>query len=174
MPMSPEAVARRLRAELDGVPVPERPWVAVRPVLVRRRHRRRVMEAVAAAVAVVLAAGLSVAAAGLFGAGPGPSAIPRAGAPRYYVQASFAGTAGRPQPVVIRATATGAVTATVRCPWPNSVIAPQGITAAGNRTFFMICQKIAKQGKLFAVTGARIYRFELTRSGRISGYSQVP
>jgi len=94
--------------------------------------------------------------------------------PRYYVQASFPGTTGRQQPVVIRATATGAVTATVRCPWPNSVIAPQGITAAGNRTFFMICQKVAKQGKLFAVTGARIYRFQLTRSGRISGYSQVP
>jgi len=54
------------------------------------------------------------------------------------------------------------------------VIAPQGITAAGNRTFFMICQKVAKQGKLFAVTGARIYRFQLTRSGRISGYSPVP
>jgi hypothetical protein len=90
------------------------------------------------------------------------------------VQASFPGTTGKPQPVVIRATATGAVTATVSCPWPNSVIAPQGITAAGNRTFFMICQKVARQGKLFAVTGARIYRFQLTRSGRISGYSPVP
>jgi len=174
MTMSAEDVARRLRAELDGVPVPERPWAAVRPALVRRRHRRRVMEAVAAAAAVVLAAGLSVAAAGVFGAGPGPSAIARAGSPRYYVQASFAGTAGRPQPVVIRATATGAVTATVRCPWPNSVIAPQGITAAGNHTFFAVCEKAAKQGKRFAVTGARIYRFQLTRSGRISGYSPVP
>jgi hypothetical protein len=174
MTMSPEDVARLLRAELDGVPVPEQPWVAVRPALVRRRHRRRVMEAVAAAAAVVLVAGLSVAAAGVFGAGSGPSATPPAGAPRYYVQASFAGPAGRPQPVVIRATATGAVTATVRCPWPNSVIAPQGITAAGNRAFFMVCEKVAKKGKLFAVTGARIYRFQLTRSGRISSYSPVP
>jgi hypothetical protein len=174
MTMSPEDVARRLRAELDGVPVPERPWVAVRPALVRRRRRRRVMEAVAAGAAVVLVAGLSVAVAGVFGGGPGPSALPRAGSPRYYVQASFPGTAGRPQPVAIRATATGAVTATVRCPWPNSVIAPQGITAAGNHTFFVVCEKVAEQGKLFAVTGARIYRFQLTRSGRISGYSPVP
>jgi len=174
MTMSAEDVARRLRVELDGVPVPERPWAAVRPALVRRRHSRRVMEAVAAAAAVVLVAALSVAAAGVFGAGPGPSAIPRAGSPRYYVQASFPGTAGRAQPVVIRATATGAVTATVRCPWPNSVIAPQGITAAGNQTFFVVCERAAKQGKLVAVTGARIYRFQLMRSGRISGYSPVP
>jgi hypothetical protein len=26
------------------------------------------------------------------------------------------------------------------------VIAPQGITAAGNRAFFMVCEKTAKQG----------------------------
>src|SRR5215472_16468257 len=103
MTMSPEDVARRLRAELDSVPVPERPWAAVRPALVRRRHRRRVMETVAAAAAVVLVAGLSVAAARVLGAGPGPSAMPRAHPPRYYVQQSYPGTSGRPKPVVVRA-----------------------------------------------------------------------
>lgn len=70
--MSPEDVARRLRAELDAVPVPERPWVAVRPALARRRARHRVMEAVAAAAAVVLIAGFGVAAARVFGASPAP------------------------------------------------------------------------------------------------------
>jgi hypothetical protein len=141
----------------------------------RRVVRRRILESAGIGAVAVVVAGIGVAAAfRVAGANTPSGPVSHAGAPRYYVQASFLGTAGRPQPVVIRATATGAVTATVRCPWPNSVIAPQGITAADNRTFFMICQKAAKQGKLFAVTGARIYRFQLTRSGRISGYSPVP
>ena len=141
----------------------------------RRVVRRRMLEAAGIGAVAVVVAGIGVATAFRVAGANAPSGpVSHAGAPRYYVQASFAGTAGRPQPVVIRATATGAVTATVRCPWPHSMIAPQGITAAGNRTFFMICQKVAGQGKLFAVTGARIYRFQLTRSGRISGYFPVP
>jgi len=71
MTMSPEDVARRLRAELDAVPVPERPWAAVRPALARRRHKRRAMGAVAAVAVVVLVAGLGLAAARVIGAGPG-------------------------------------------------------------------------------------------------------
>jgi len=141
----------------------------------RRVIRRRVLESAGIGAVAVVVAGIGVAAAFRVAGANAPSGlVSHAGAPRYYVQASFPGTAGRPQPVVIRATATGAVTATVRCPWPNSVIAPQGITAASNQTFFMICQKVVKQGNLFAVTGARIYRFQLTRSGWISGYSPVP
>lgn len=141
----------------------------------RRVTRRRMLEAAGIGAVAVGVAGIGVAAAfGGAGANAPSGRVSHAGSPRYYVQASFPGTAGRPQPVVIRATATGVVTAAVRCPWPNSVIAPQGITAAGNRTFFVICEKVAKQGKLFAVTGARIYRFQLTRSGRIGGYSPVP
>jgi hypothetical protein len=141
----------------------------------RRVIRRRILESAGIGAVAVVVAGIGVAAAFRVAGANAPSGpVSHTGAPRYYVQASFPGTAGRPQPVVIRATATGAVTATVRCPWPNSVIAPQGITAASNQTFFMICQKVVKQGKLFAVTGARIYRFQLTRSGRISRYSPMP
>jgi len=140
-----------------------------------RMIRRRMLEAAGIGAVAVVVAGIGLATAFRVAGANAPSGpVSHAGAPPYYVQVSFPGTTGRPQPVVIRATATGAVTATVRCPWPNSVIAPQGITAARNRTFFMICQKVAKQGKLFAVTGAHIYRFQLTRSGRISGYSPVP
>jgi hypothetical protein len=120
----------------------------------RRVIRRRILESAGIGAVAVVVAGIGVAAAFRVTGANAPSApVSHAGAPRYYVQASFPGTAGRPQPVVIRATATGAVTATVGCPWPNSVIAPQGITAASNQTFFMICQKVVKQGKLFAVTG---------------------
>lgn len=141
----------------------------------RRVVRRRLLETAGMVAVALVVAGIGVAAAFRVSGANAPSGpVSHADAPQYYVQASFPGTTDRPQPVVIRATATGAVTAIVRCPWPNSVVAPQGITAAGNRTFFMICEKVAKQGKLFAVTGARIYRFQLTRSGRITGYSPVP
>jgi hypothetical protein len=75
---------------------------------------------------------------------------------------------------VVRATATGVVTATIRCPWPDAQIAPQGMTAAGHRAFFVVCQKTARHGKGFVVTGARIYQFRLSGSGGISGYSLVP
>lgn len=174
MTMSPEEVARRLRAELDAVPVPERPWAAVRPALARRRARHRVMEAVAAAAAVVLIAGLTVAAARVFGARRAPSAMPRAHPPRYYVQQSYPGTSRPPKPVVVRATATGRVTATVSCPQPGTQIAAKGIAATSNRLFFIDCQKIHKVGAKYTVSRSWLYEARLTGSGQISGYSLVP
>jgi hypothetical protein len=174
MTMSPEDVARRLRAELDAVPVPERPWAAVRPALARRRHKRRAMGAVAAVAVVVLVAGLGLAAARVIGAGPGPSASPRAGSPRYYVQQTYPGTSGRPTRVVVRATATGRVTATVSCPQPGTQIAPQGIAATSNRLFFIDCQKIHKVGAKYTVSRSWLYEARLTGSGQVSDYSLVP
>jgi hypothetical protein len=127
---------------------------------------------VTAVVAVLAAAGLAVAAgAGVSGPGPGPAASAGAGTPRYYVQ----GLIGEAiQPPVVRATVTGAVTATIRCPWPGAQIAQQGIAATGNQTFFMICEKKAQRSKNSVITGSRIYRFQLTGSGRVSGYSLIP
>jgi hypothetical protein len=37
----------------------------------------------------------------------------------------------------------------------------------------MVCVKAVKDGTRFVITGSRIYRFRLTSSGRISGYSPV-
>jgi hypothetical protein len=48
------------------------------------------------------------------------------------------------------------------------------IAAAGNQTFFMVCQQVSGQGAHAVVTSSRIYRFRLTASGSISGYSPVP
>jgi hypothetical protein len=85
----------------------------------RRMMRRRLLEYGGAAVAVALVAGLAVAAAAR-GIGPVPApAAPApslAGVPRYYIEQ---GPAGGKLPVttVVRATATGRVKATVRCPW---------------------------------------------------------
>jgi sugar lactone lactonase YvrE len=61
MTMPPEDVGRRLRAELDSVPVPERPWAAVRPGLIRRRAGRRGRKAASAACAVLAVIGAATA-----------------------------------------------------------------------------------------------------------------
>jgi Domain of unknown function (DUF1707) len=133
--------------------------------------RRRGMGWVAVAVAAVLLAGLGVAvftrAAGppfTRAAGPFP-----AGLPRYYIQQSLGGAHG--PATVVRATATGAVTATVRSPWRQAYITD--IAAASDQTFFMVCWGITGKGGDAVVTGSRIYRFRVTGSGRIGGYSLV-
>jgi hypothetical protein len=144
-----------------------------RPVsieMVRRRLiRRRVAASAAAAAAAVLFGGLGAAvAATVTGHAPvsGTGAAP--GVPSYYVQAGF----GLPSPVV-RSRTTGDVTAKVHCPWRGTNISVTSMAAASDRTFFVVCQKqTAKNTE--TVAASRIYRFRLTSSGRISGYSLVP
>lgn len=143
----------------------------VTPEAVRRRvRRRRLTEGAGAALAVLLVAALGVAMAAVR-SGPGPAdvggLIP--GLPRYYIQKSFEA----PGPVV-RATATGAVTATVRCPWRGAQVAGGEVAATTGQAFFLVCQKTTRHGQGYQTTGSRIYRFQVTGSGRVSGYSLVP
>jgi len=131
--------------------------------------RRRGTGWVAVAVVAVLLAGAGVA---VFTRAAGPLRAPGplpAGVPRYYVQQSFGGGSG-PAPVV-RSTATGAVTDTVRSPWRQARITD--IAAGSDQTFFMVCQGITGNGVHPVATGSRIYRFRVTSSGRIGGYSLV-
>jgi hypothetical protein len=71
----PETLARRLHAELDELPVPERGWLIARPDLHRRLRRRRARRAVAATagIAVVALAAVLVSAGGQDGAGRAPA-----------------------------------------------------------------------------------------------------
>jgi hypothetical protein len=143
----------------------------------RRVIRRRRAEWVTGTAAVVLLTGLGIVVPGqlLFrsaSTGGGGNSAP-AGAPRYYLQT----VATQPEPgqqvTLVRATATGAVTARVRCPWPNSYVANNGLAPADGRTFFVACQR-SHGTRHFVVTGTRVYRFQLTGSGRIPGYTLVP
>lgn len=143
----------------------------VTPEAVRGRvRRRRLKEGASAALAAVVLAGLGVTVAAVR-SGPGPADVGRftPGVPRYYVQESF----GAPHPVV-RATATGAVTATIRCPWRGAQVAGNDLAATTGQAFFLVCQKSVQHGQEYQVTGSRIYRFQLTGSGRAGGYSLVP
>jgi hypothetical protein len=114
----------------------------------------------------VLAGGLG-AAAEAGGAHPAPPAGPAvlpAGLPRYYVEQSRS-----PARTVVRATATGALTATVRCPWRGAQFAAAQLAPAAGRVFFVICQ-VTTSGNV----ASRIYRFRLTGAGLIAGYAAVP
>jgi hypothetical protein len=159
----------QLRDLLDAA-VGEPPRRVTIEAVRRRAARRRMAESVAAAVAVLLLAGLGVAVSATV-TRPGPAVAPPVpGVPRYYMEQGFLNAP--PAVTMVRATATGAVTATLHSPWPGAQIATGEIAAAANQTFFVICQKVAAHGA--SVTGSRIYRFHLTASGRVAGYSLVP
>jgi hypothetical protein len=141
----------------------------------RRVVRRRRAEWVTGTAAVVLLTGLGIVVpARVFAPGvtTGPGSAP-AGAPRYYVQTVITGP--KPPPAtVVRSRVTGAMTATVRCPWPKSQVAGSGLAPADGQVFFLACQRSHLVGHHFVIAGTRIFRFQLTASGRIRGYSPVP
>jgi hypothetical protein len=164
------ALVSRTHAELAALTAGIHPGLAGDQLGRRPAARRRARGWAVAAVAVLLLAG---AGAAVFTRAPAPvpAGVPfPAGVPRYYVQQGFTAA---PRPVtVVRATATGAVTASVRCPWPDGSIGD--VAAAGDQAFFMVCQRAAGHGADADVTGSRIYRFHVTGSGRVAGYSLVP
>ncbi|HEY5355016.1 MAG TPA: hypothetical protein VIK57_21440 [Streptosporangiaceae bacterium] len=163
--------SRQLRDLLDAA-VGDPPHTVTVQAVRRRVARRRIIESVAAVLVAVLVAGVGVAVATqAHGSGVANGPRPAAGAPRYYVQQQF-GT-GPAASTVVRATATGKVTATVRCQ-PGTSLVQRAIAAATRRTFFLACQTHTGPRGKQVITGSRIYRFHLTAAGRIAGYSLVP
>jgi hypothetical protein len=141
----------------------------------RRVHRRRWSESAAAVMAVALVAALSVTA---LARAPGParlgSAAPvHAGEPAYYVQQII--PQNPPGVTWVRATASGKVTAAVHCPLRGARVPLGAIAPAGHGVFFAVCEQgvYLKQELYPNVAGARLYRFDVTASGRVTGFSQV-
>jgi hypothetical protein len=157
----------------------------------RRAIRRWAAQAGAAGLAVILAVGLAAAAsAGLFHAGPSAArgAGEHAGPPTYYINQYYDPKA-RKLVMAVRARATGRVTAVIRDPVPgpgsNCGEGNVPVAAADDQTFFMIStiwrQKLGpprgpglprRAGKITFIE-SRIYRFRVTSSGRVPGYSLV-
>jgi hypothetical protein len=115
---------------------------------------------VAAAAGLLLVVGLAMAVSDqLHGSGrPTRPSAAIAAPPRYYVEQHVNG--GRP---VVRSTATGAVTGTV--PVPNTGF--DDVAAEQNGIFFVVAF-------VRGLAGERLYRFRVTGSGRVSGFSAVP
>lgn len=145
------ATASSIRAEtLRPLTVPE-----------CRRARMAWVTPAAAAASLLLVVGLAVAVAGWLprsgnAAGPAGTKPPH----RYYVTADLQGK------VVVRSTATGAVTATVLAPKPDTS-GDAVVASTANGTFFVAGQR---QG----ASREQIYRFRLTSSGKITGFAPVP
>jgi hypothetical protein len=138
---------------------------AMRPLQVpERKARRRTWAPVAAAASLLLVVGLATAVA-VHPRGPGSrgGSLAAGSAPdRYYVVADLDGD--RP---VVRSTATGRVTATV--PVPPSPKAPEyGLVAPASDGVFFVASWTPR------ATGERLYRFQMTPAGRVSGFSAVP
>ncbi|MGH3398535.1 MAG: hypothetical protein ACRDPO_27995 [Streptosporangiaceae bacterium] len=150
---------------LDGV-VGEPPRRVTVAAVRRRVVRRRATQALSAGLAVVLVSSLGAAfAAGAIKIGTTQPAGPRqpAAPPRYYVASG-----ATPNPVV-RDTATGRVTGTIRDPLPNAHCG-NTFAVAGRQTFFMICVTEGSGTRSKSV----IYRFRVTGSGQATGYAPVP
>jgi hypothetical protein len=121
-----------------------------------RTRRDRWLAAVASAAAVVLIAGVVVAVSARLRTA---SEAAGQGMPRYYAEISL--VTGR---VLIRATATGRVTAVVPDPARQGQF--QNVTTADDRTFF--ADFSTKRHP------ALIYRFRVTPAGRVSHLTSVP
>lgn len=140
---------------------------------VRHLARRRTIAAVAAAVAIVLIGGAGAAvAARTIGRQPVSATGLPSDVPRYYYENGLTNNLDH-WVNVIRATSSGAVTATVRCPGQVSNTPISSVTPVGLHTFFMTCRRNVRQGPNSVVSESRIVGFRLTRSGRISGYFPV-
>jgi hypothetical protein len=144
----------------------------------RRRSMHRSVVAVAAAAAVT---GIAFGVSAVTGHGSfmppqyastgfrGPLILPPAtGVPAYYVQRSRSA----PGDAVVRDTATGAVTAAVRCPWTGSRLG--AIAAAQDDAFFIDCAEAKWSVPNPDVVGTQIYRFQVTNTGAIASYGAVP
>lgn len=134
----------------------------LRPLTVPGPGRRRPgwLAPVAAAVGVALVIGLAVLAAQVSARHAAPEGLPP-GTPSYYVQTGVAG--GRP---VVRSTATGAVAGTVPVPASNA-LGYDLVTVDRNGTFFVVAAPALNQGE-------RLYKFRLTRAGRVTGFAALP
>lgn len=138
---------------------------------VRRQavRRRAAMLAGATATALVLCIGAVVAVAATNSV-RGPAShvgLPRV--PRFYIEEGVDGALFTK--TLVRATASGAVTGTVACPWHRAGVTIMSIVPADDHEFFMLCERFL--GKDFSVAGSRIYRFRLTSAGRADDYSLV-
>jgi hypothetical protein len=154
---------------------------AVRLGVVRRRRAA----GAAAAAALALAGGVGVAVAarppGLGHRSVAPATggrsrsitVPsRSGVPRYYIVRSVipnGGNTANREETTVRATATGAIRARIRCPLSAPYVMTWPVAPADNQNFFLVCQRATGPQSYAKVLESRIFQFHVTSSGRVTG-----
>ena len=153
---------------------------AVRRGVVRRR--RAASAAAAAALVLASAVGVAVAAQrpepGHRSAGPVTGGHSRSvtvpghsDVPRYYVVRSVIpnnGSTANREETTVRATATGAVRAHIRCPLSAPYVITWPVAPAGNQNFFLVCQRATGPQSYAKVLESMIFQFHVTSSGRVT------
>ena len=142
------------------------PKEALRPLIAPPARRRRPawITPVAAALGIALVVGLAFAAGTLL-TGSRPSGGPegsQAPVPRFYVVEGLQGG-----PPVVRSRATGKVTATVPVSKAANVGVYDILASTRGGEFFVAAAAPGTEGQ-------RLYRFRLTSSGQVSGFTPVP
>lgn len=165
-------------------------WLSIEAIR-RRAVRRRVTQASVIGLAAVIGLGATLSAGAIRIGSPSTGGAHKtsgthkpAGPPRYYVAAVFDQNAPAVA-AVVRATATGRVTARVRDPRPGTRCGGN-LAAANHQTFFMTCEiwrskpagpsrhgAIARRPGKIAFLETLIYRFQVTRTGQVVNYSLV-
>jgi hypothetical protein len=142
------------------------PEDTLRPLVAPPARRRRPawITPLAAALGIVLVIGLALAAGTRLSGSrsPGGPAGAQAPVPRYYVVEGDQG--GSP---VVRSTGTGKVTATVPVPKAANVGVFDVLASTRGGVFFVAAAAPGTEGQ-------RLYRFRLTSSGQVSGFTPVP
>src|SRR5262249_33428734 len=93
------------------------------------------------------------------------------GAPRYYVVRSVIpdkGSTANQEETTVRATATGAVRARIRCPLSAPYVITWPIAPTDNQNFFLVCQGATGPQSYAKVLESRIFQFHVTRSGLVT------
>lgn len=159
--------------DLLELAVGEPPRLVSLEAIRRRAIRRRTAQFGAASLAAIVLAGLGAslsAGAITFGAPATTRTHHHNGPPPFYVEQ------GGSNSLTVRATASGRVTGVVSSSPAPGLRCGDQIAAAGNQTYFVICtiwrSSSAPSGKKPFIESF-VYRFHVTSTGRVSGYSRV-
>lgn len=141
--------------------------------------KRRIITCVSATAALALAGSIGLAVAAHATARHAPATRnSQVSEPKYFVEQGFRPPGGFGQTqMAVRSTSTLAVTGHLACPGPFPYVAGESFAAARDHVFFLECQvlvHLGHKGTRFRQTGTRIYRFQLTSSGRVTGFRLIP
>src|SRR5262249_39928782 len=99
----------------------------------------------------------------------------RNGVPRYYLVRSVipnSGSTANREETTVRATATGALRARIRCPLSAPYVITWPIAPAARQNFFLVCQSATGPQSYAKVLESSIFQFHVTRSGLVT--DEVP
>jgi hypothetical protein len=136
----------------------------------RQARKRRVIACVSVTAALAIAGSIGLAvSANAIAPHHVSSGHPQVTMPKYYFEMNPTNPITGTSENVVRSVATGAITGRVHC--PGRGLRTLGATADSRHTFFLACLANTKTANS---DDTRIYRFQVSASGRVSGFRVLP